>query len=210
MKSIKSALIVACSGLFFLIFLLTSAFDFALTFSGSIWLLFFSKNYIPVFSISAILFFLNFVFDYFDINFRYISDLSVDAYMLLVLGVLIYLRLKNKTLDNYLYLINNDIKTFDKDIIPKIIASIILTILLFPILGGPIAAIVSYIFFSVFTNKNNGKIAVFIAILILSLISVVLLFKNKIIAESLGIYAYSFLLVGILQEVINYLRGIKG
>lgn len=206
MMSIKTALKLVCGGTFLLIFLLTSSLDLALIIPGSILAAFFYKNYIPVFIVSAVLFLLYIISDRFNLFFRYISDLSIDAYILLILGVLLYFKSKNDFLRRCLdidSIDNDETKSLFKKITPKIIVSIILAVLFFPVFGGPLSAIIGYIFFSVFIKKNNGKITVFIAIFILVLITFFLLFKINIIAQSLGVYAYSFLVFGTLQEIVN-------
>lgn len=203
MKSIRTALIIVCVFLFLLIFFLTSSVDLALTVAVTVYLLFFYKKFIPVFIISVILFGLSILFDYYDLKFRFISDLTVDAYILLILGVLLYFRLKYDFLEIYLNINDKDTQLLYKEITPKIVISMILGALFFPIVEGPLAAAIGYIFFSVFIKKNNGKIAVFLAIVVLILTSIFLLFRNQDFSKSLGVYAYYFLIIGTLQEVIN-------
>lgn len=203
MNSIRTALIIVCVFLFLLIFFLTSSVDLALTVAVTVYLLFFYKKFIPVFIISVILFSLSILFDYYDLKFRFISDLTVDAYILLILGVLLYFRLKYDFLEIYLNINDKDTQLLYKEITPKIVISMILGALFFPIVEGPLAAAIGYIFFSVFIKKNNGKIAVFLAIVVLVLTSIFLLFRNQDFSKSLGVYAYYFLIIGTLQEVIN-------
>ncbi len=200
------ARIALAFGIFVLTFFISTSVDLAITLSVSAYLLFLRSGYIPIFIASVVIFVTGYVFRYFDVSFRYVSDLAIDAYILFTVGVIIYL----KTRKDVLIIINNitrrEKSLFSKTVLNRLFISVILAVLFAPITGSYVAAVIGYFIFSYLIKHFNGKIAIGMALVFIVSAGILLLLNNKIYAENLGNYAYFFFVTGTVQEVINLVK----
>lgn len=109
------------------------------------------------------------------------------------------------------------------DIIPAIILSLavfmalhnflklggifLFTLLIYPLVGGYLAAALGYGAFVIVLGKfHDGRYAFGLAMLFLIFCPIMLVFKKNDVAESSAIFAYIFLLTGLIQEGIKWAR----
>lgn len=202
-KTVQYAIIC---GLFIFVLLLTSSFDLAFTISISSYLLFFQKKYTVLFIISILAFLTDILLRNFDITFRFISDLFLDSYILFLTAILLYLKSRKDFNKIFEGLKISEKEIFSKSMLLRLGISLSLTFLLFPIMGGYLAVLSGYIFYSYLTRQFNGKIAIVLALGSLGTTALFLVIKKNAVAEVLANYIYLFIIVGIVQEVINLVR----
>ncbi len=204
----KAAKLITPIGIF-IILLIISSFDFAATVAVSFYFLLSRANYLPLFIVSPTIFIVDLLLDNFDINIRYISDLSIDAYILFATGVILYLRSREDFIALFLQFVRFikvrktlfSVKNFS-----KLILSLLVSILLLPISGGYIAVMAGYFLFSYIDRQFNGKIAAGIGLIFLVFAAGAILLQKSLLAEELGNYVFLFLVIGTIQEIINLAR----
>lgn len=205
MISIKTAQYAIICGLFILTFIFTSAVDLAITLSLSAYLLFFQKNFTITFILSGLMFVADILLRYFDINIRFISDVSVDAYILFLTAVYLYL----KTRKDFLHIIKKiDIKqgtSVTKKTLYQAGISVMIVLLFFPIFGGIIAAIAGYFLFSYLRKHYDSRYAVIVALFFLMMAAIAFILGKNSLADGLVIYTYVFMIVSLLQEITKYI-----
>lgn len=203
MKLTYPAKIAVVCGVFLLVFIVFSSFDLALSFSISLYLIFFHKKVLSVFMISIILFIADSLYRSSDFHIRFITDLSVDAYILFLSSVVIYFKSRGD-IDGYLSKINkSNRKIISKEVLLPVAGTIIFILLFLPILGGFLSILSGYIIYCFIRKQFSGKIAVVFSISLLILAAFFLLIKKTAISEELGNYTFYFLIIGAIQEVIN-------
>lgn len=197
---------IGISSLFFLFtFILSSSFDLSLCFSVGVFLIQKKSGYIPVFIFSLLLFALGYIFDYYDFSFRYISDLTLDGYIFFLSGIIIYFRSRKETIPYLDSLFHTKYKFFSTEVLIKIGGTLVLSLLLFPLFGGYIAGIVSYIFFSYLQRSSDGRISFLISLIFLLVTAILYAVHQTEFSNETVNYTYLFLIMGLVQEAINSL-----
>ena len=206
----KSSRIFIVCGVFLVLLLITSSFDLALTSAIILLLINSTIDYRYVFISSIVLFVLDWLLGKTELRILFLNELSADAYILFITGVVLYLKTRKDVLHLLERITQREKKILSQTIILKLALCTIFGILLLPILGMYISSLVSYAIFSYLIRQFNGKIAVSLAILILPVTAISLLLNNHKLAEEMGNYVFFFLAVGTIQEVINLARTTKG
>ena len=81
---------------------------------------------------------------------------------------------------------------------------LLFTLLIYPLTGGYIAAAIGYSTFVIILGKiRDGRYAFGLALFFLILCPILLLIKKGDTAETSAVFAYLFLVVGAVQEVIH-------
>lgn len=208
MNLLKAAKLIIPVGVFiFLLFV--SSFDFAAAIAVSVYFFLSRVNYLPLFIASPVLFIADLLLDNFDINIRYISDLSLDAYILFTTGVVLYLKSRKDLIDDFWKFIQFILikKTlFSGKNIFKFALSLIISILLLPVFGGYIAVLSGYALYSYIGRQFDGKIALGFGLIFLIFTAGSLVLEKTLLAEELGNYVFLFLVIGTFQEIINLVR----
>ncbi len=202
----KTAQIAISGTLFILVFFLTSAVDLSIITAIAFYSLLSRKSFLPLFAAAIILFVIDIILRQLDISIRFISDLSLDSYILFLAGVWLYLKSKrefNQLLTKFLV---REKELFSKNMILSVIISMITVILIFPLAGNYFSLVLGYFLFSYLIKQFNGKIAISFALFFLALAAVFILTNMNKIAEDFGNFAYFFLVVGTLQEVVNFIK----
>ena len=204
----KAAKLIIPVGVF-IFFLIVSSFDFAATIAISSYFFLSRVNYLPLFIASPILFIADLLLDNFDVNIRYISDLSLDAYILFTTGVVLYLKSRKDLIDMFWKFIH--FLVIKKTLFPgknifKFVLSFIISVLLLPIFGGYIAALSGYALYSYIGRQFDGKIALGFGLIFLIFTAGSLVLEQSLLAEELGNYVFLFLVIGTFQEIINLVR----
>lgn len=202
----KTAQLVISCGLFLLFLFISFSIDLALTLSISSYLFLSSYNFIPIFIVSGIIFLTDVFFRHFDVSVRFISDLSLDGYILFLTAVVLYLRSSKDFINFFQKLRKSEKKIISQEMLFKFGASFLLALLFYPTLGGFVAAVLGYLFFSYITRQFNGKIAIGIGLCFLFPAACFLLVGKASLAEDLGNFVFLFLVVGTIQEVVNLMR----
>src|SRR3990167_305991 len=205
MISSKTAQILKYCGLFLLV-LFFNSFDLAITVTLSLYLAINSKTYIKLFGFSLVLFILDIIFRNFDISFRFISDLSLDSYILLLTAFFIYAKSQRRITDFFRQAGASGRKIFSSNNLVLLVVSIVLALLLLPILGPPAAVIVGYLSFSYFSKRFEGKYAYTAGLFFLSFSPFFIIFKRDDIAENFAIISFYFLIIGTVQETVRLVR----
>lgn len=202
----KTAQLLITSSIFLVVLLIFSSVDLAITIALAAYLFFSKVNFFIIFSISLILFFIGIAINYIGIDIRYLSDLTVDAYILFALSVGLYVKSREDSLAVMKRFWKEGTDRLSQNLILSFAGSVMFSVLIFPIVGIYPASIFGYFLFSFLLKKFNGKIAVVISLFFLFLAAFFLLIKNNVIAETLANYIYLFLIIGTVQEVINLVR----
>jgi len=205
----KSSRIFTVCVVFLVLLLITSSFDLALTSAIILFLINSTIDYRYVFISSIVLFVLDWLLGKTELRILFLSELSADAYMLFLTGVVLYLKTRKDVVHLLERITQREKKILSRTIILKLALCTIFGILLLPILGMYISSLVSYATFSYLIKQFNGKIAVFLAILILPVTAISLLLNNQKFAEELGNFIFFFFSLGTIQEVINLSRSTK-
>lgn len=107
------------------------------------------------------------------------------------------------------------------DIIPAIILSLVVfmvlhnflklggiflfTLLIYPLVGGYLAAIIGYVILVIFLGKfRDGRYAFGLALFFLIFCPIMLVFEKNDVAETSAVLAYIFLVTGLVQESIKW------
>lgn len=145
---------------------------------------------------------------YFDINIRFVSDLSLDAYILFITAALLYV----KTQKNMIVLFNQIQRKgktiYWKHILPVLIISLLVSLLAFPLVGIHIAGVIAYICYCYFSRQFDGKYAFIIALIFLIFCPFFIILKQDPLSESFAIFSFYFMILGTFQEGIR-LAGVK-
>lgn len=206
MISKKTVQLAVYCGLFIAI-LFFSSFDLAVTITFSAYLLFSysqQKKILPFVGISLILLLTDIIFQYFDISFRFISDLSLDAYILFLSVVVIYFRSEKKFVE-ILGKINKSGQTFNKKRLLSVLGiSLIFGLLTFPLIGIHLASIVAYLSFSYLMKRFDGKYAFIIALFFLIISPIFIILKKNDLSEGTAMFSFYFMIVGTIQETVRF------
>lgn len=202
----KTAQLLITGSIFFSVLLIFSSFDLALSSAIAAYLFFSKINFSIVFIISLILFFIGIAINYFDIYIRFLSDLTVDAYIFFVLGVVVYVQSRKDSLDFMKGFWKDNADHLSRKRVVSFAVSAMFSLVIFPVVGIYPASIFGYLLFSILLKKFDGKMAVIISLCFLFFAAFFLVIKKNIIAEALANFVYLFLVVGTLQEVINSAR----
>lgn len=204
----KAAKLIIPIGIF-IILLIISSFDFAASVAVSIYFFLSRANYLFLLIASPLIFIVYLLLDYLDINIRFISDLSIDAYILFATGVVLYLESRKDFIAlfwQFIQFLKTKKTLFSGKKIFKLILSLLVGVLLLPISGGYIAVIAGYFLFSYIDRQFNGKIAAGLGLITLFFTAGAILLQKSALAEELGNYVFLFLAVGTFQEIINLAR----
>lgn len=202
----KTAQIALSCGLFLLLIFITSAFDLAIVTAIAFYSLLRKKSFLPLFIAAIILFAVDIILRQLDISIRFISDLSVDSYILFLAGVWMYLKSKKEFNEMLVKLLTKEKKLLSKSVILAGVISVIVALLIFPLTSSYISLVLGYFLFSYLIKQFNGKIAIGFALFFLVLAAIFVLVNKNGIADELGNFAFFFLAVGTLQEVITLIK----
>lgn len=202
MNSTSTARLVFPLLLLFILLIFSFPPDYSFFTALSILFLLFRPKSYKIFILSGLVFGFYFIFQVLQMNILYIYDLSVDAYILFVTGVISYLSQRDDV-QSYLSRVRvENSKKLDKDILVAAGLSILISLLIYPLIGS-FGIVTAYFIFIYFTKKFNGKIALSIALIFLILIMISMLLKINALADELGNYTYFFLIIGTIQELIT-------
>lgn len=193
---------IACCA-FFLLFLLTGSGDVSLAVAAAVFLLLSRVRFIYPFGVAAAVFILSLMIDALDLDIPLIHDGELDAYIFLVTGMMLYLCSRTDFMAWLSRNVQRETEAFSPTSIRKFIASCVFGLLLSPLTGGSIAAIVAYGLFSFLIRRFNGKIAIILAVTSVCLAALFFLFQVPGMAEEVGNYAFFFFAVGTIQELFR-------
>ncbi len=202
----KTAQIAISGTLFILAFFLTSAVDLSIITAIAFYSLLSRKSFLPLLVAAVILFVIDIILRQLDISIRFISDLSLDSYILFLAGVWLYLKSKREFSQMLNEILAKEKNLFSRSIILSVVISMIVTLLIFPLAGNYFSLVFGYFLFSYLIKQFNGKIAISFALFFLALAAVFILTNMNKTAEDFGNFAYFFLVVGTLQEVVNFIK----
>lgn len=202
MISPKTAQVIKYCGLF-LILLVFLSVDLAFTITVSLYLALSSKNYSKLLVISLVLFVADILFKQLDISIRFISDLSLDSYVLLLTSLFIYLKSQEKILLLLKSLGESHRKLISMHTFAIVGISSIFSLLLAPIIGIPFAVIIGYISFSYFSKHFDGKYAYTAGLFVLFFCPFLIIAKRDDISENLAVISFYFLIIGTVQEIVR-------
>lgn len=205
MISPKTAQILKYSGLFLLV-LFFNSFDLAVTVTLSLYLAINSKTYIKLLGFSLVLFILDMILRNFDISFRFISDLLLDSYILLLTAVYIYTKSQKRITDFFRQVSSSGRKIFSSNNLVLLVVSSILVLLLLPILGTSIAVIIGYLSFSYFSKHFEGRYAYAVGLFFLFFCPFFIIAKKDSISENFAIISFYLLIIGTIQEVVGLVQ----
>lgn len=192
--------------LFLIVFFIFSSFDLAVIICISAYFILTKTPFTTVFFLSLLLLVIDLFFQSYDIFFRLITDLSLDAYILFLTAVVLYLQSRKDVNEFINKSFSSDQNFYIRQKILKIGGSLVLALLLFPVFGGYLASLSGYIFYSYLNKQFNSKAAIIISLIFLGIAAVFLVFKKNLIAETLANYIYLFIVVGTVQEIIKVFR----
>lgn len=205
MISPKTAQVTKYCGLF-LFLLIFLPFDLAVSVTVSFYLALNSRNYAKLVIVSLVIFLTDIIFRNFDISIRFISDLSLDSYVLLLTSLFIYLKSQKRILLFFQRMGESHRKLISRHTLVIIGASSIFSLLLAPIVGIPFAVISGYISFSYFSKQFEGKYAYIAGLFFLFFCPFFIIFKRDDISENFAIISFFFLIIGTVQETIRQVQ----
>lgn len=205
----KTAHVALYCGLFLLLLFFFS-FDLALTVTISLFLFLNTKNYKKLLVVSFILFIIDIVFRNFDISFRFISDLSLSSYILLLTSVSIYAKSSKRITDFFQQAGKSGKFYFSSKTLILLFASSILVLLLLPILGTPFAVVAGYLSFSYFSKQFSGKYAYAAGLFFLLFCPFFIIAKKDSLSENFAIISFYFLIIGTAAETVRLVQERKG
>lgn len=190
----------------FLILLILLPFDLAFISSLSLYLFKNSKNYTKLIIASIVLFLTDILLNNFDISIRFISDLAIDAYILLLTSLFIFLKSDEKIRLFFQKLAGGGRKIISRHTLSILGVSSIFSLLFAPIIGIPFAVICGYISFSYLTKHFEGRYAYIAGLFFLALSPLFIIAGKDNISENLAIISFFFLIIGTIQEVIKIVK----
>ena len=202
MIPMKTARLVIYCGLFISV-LFFSSFDSAISATAALYLIFNRAKYAPILELALFLLLLDLLFQYLDISFIYLANLSLDAYILFLTAVFLYFKFSNKDekLSQGIDAIGRLVVS--KNLLSILVISIFSALLFLPIVGSYLAVIIGYITFSYFTKKSEGRYAYIIALVFLAFSPIFIIAKRDNLAESFAVISFYFLATGTTQEIIR-------
>lgn len=207
MISSKTAKLARYSSLF-IVALIFSPLDLAVTIAASIYFLINSKKIISIVGISILLLLIDILLQYFDISIRFISDLSLDAYILFITAAVLYMKTQKNLVEMFRKIRGKGKVIYWKHLLSVLMISLSLSLLAFPLVGVHIASIITYLSLSYLLKRFDGKYAYIIALFFLLFSPFFIILKNDPLSESFAIFSFYFMILGTIQEVIK-LVGVK-
>lgn len=205
MISPKTAQILKYCGLF-LILLIFLPFELSVTLTVSFYLVLNSRNYAKLLIVSLVIFLADIVFRNFDISIRFISDLALDSYILLLSSLFIYLKSQPRIVEYFHKLNRSGRKVFSINTLLMLGVSSIFSILLAPIIGIPFAVISGYISFSYLSKHFEGRYAYAVGLFFLFFCPFFIIAKKDSISENFAIISFYLLIIGTIQEVVGLVQ----
>ncbi len=201
----KTAQIIKYCGLF-LILLFFLSVDLAAILTVSLFLALHSRNYTKLLVISLILFTADIILKYFDISIRFISDMMLDSYILLLTSLFLYSKSQKKIVEYLEKLGNNSRKALSINTLTMLGISSIFSLLLAPIIGISFAVVGGYIAFSYLSKHFEGRYAYVAGLVFLFFSPFFIIAGKDSISENFAIISFFFLIIGTIQEVINTVK----
>lgn len=205
MISPKTAQILKYCGLF-LILLIFLPFELSVTLTVSFYLVLNSRNYAKLLIVSLVMFLADIVFRNFDISIRFISDLALDSYILLLSSLFIYLKSQPRIVEYFHKLNRSGRKVFSINTLLMLGVSSIFSLLLAPIIGIPFAVISGYISFSYLSKHFEGRYAYALGLFFLFFCPFFIIAKKDSISENFAIISFYLLIIGTIQEVVGLVQ----
>lgn len=203
MKLSQPAKIAVPCGIFLLILFLTSSIDFAISSAAAAYLLLARSDPRPLIGAAVVVFITDLILRHTDIYPRLLTDLSIDAYILFIAGVFLYLQSKKDFVDLLKRKTSAGKNIFARKTGIWIISCVLLGLLLFPLLGGYLSAVAAYAVFAFVSRQFTGKIPLGIGLVFFGLAALFLLGNDPESAETLGNYVFLFLAIGTIGEVLH-------
>ena len=205
MKELTPAKAAVSSFIFLAVLYLTSALDFALAGFLVTSIIIFRLPSVWLFLSAFTIFALHLVINFLGLRLNFLSDLSISSYALFLAGLILYFWEGQKQKWQIALPFAKQINITRIDLL-KLGGILIFTFLIYPITNSYLAAIIGYGAYSVVFKKFDGRYAVGVALFFLILCPFLLIAKKEKIAETSAIFTYYFLVIGVLQQFIEYLR----
>ncbi len=205
MISPKTAQILKYCGLF-LILLIFLSFELSVTLTVSFYLVLNSRNYTKLLIVSLGIFLADVIFRNFDISIRFISDLALDSYILLLISLFIYLKSQPRIVEYFKKLNISSRKIFSINSLLMLGVSSIFSLLLAPIVGIPFAVISGYLTFSYLSKHFEGRYAYAAGLFFLFFSPFFIMAKKDNISENLAIISFYLLIIGTVQETVRLVQ----
>lgn len=198
MKQHSVAKIIFIATIFLFIILVGLGVDFALTVALILIVISFSLSKKLLLFFAAVTFSLNLGFEKISFSPRYISDLTLCAYILFLVWAILFAfpRIKIPAKREL-------VKTGFWDNTMKIVSVIILSFLGYPLIGGYGVFILGYAGLIILLGKlADSRVTFWPALVLLGLCPLALLAKLPDLTEMLAIFSFLLLILGITQEVL--------
>ena len=191
--------------LFLFVIYLTSALDLAVTasFIAAAFLFKFRSVWSFLASLTVFAFYLVTIF--LSLKIKLITDLSVSSYLFFAAGLLLYFLEGQPSKWELRLPIFNKIYV-DRNSLAKFTAILLFALLIFPLTGPYFGAVFAYLTFLYVFQKSEGRYAFMVALFFLILSPFLLIAKKDKIAETSAIFTYYFLVIGVVQEIIDIIR----
>ena len=205
MNVLNPAKIAVICFIFLLVLYLISGLDLAVSLTLAACVFLFNLPSVWLFLSSFAVFGLFLVFNFLSLNLDFIADLSLSSYLLFAVAIVLYFRegQKNKWFIKLPFSKEVEVSSINLLKIGGILAIIFL---IYPLTNAYIAAITGYIVFCLVFKKAHGKYAIAAALFFLVASAFLLISGKDKIAEESAVFTYYFLVVGVLQEVVDFIR----
>ena len=187
---------------FLFVIYLTGAIDLAVTAALITASLLFKFPSVWLFLSSLTVFAFYLVTIFLSLKIKFITDFSVSAYLLFASGLVRYFLEGQKSSWIVRLPIIPEIKIERADLI-KIAAILLFVYLIYPLTGAYFGAIFGYLAYLYIFKKTEGRYAFTVALFFLILCPFLLIAKKEKIAEKSAIFTYYFLVIGVIQEIID-------
>lgn len=207
MISPKTAKVLIYGGIF-IVALIFSPLDLAITITASIYLLVNSQKIIMVVGAAIFLLFIDFLLRYFDISIRFISDLSLDGYLFFITAAVLYVKTQKNLMKLITKIREKGQTIYWKHVLSVILISLAIGILVFPLVGIHGAGIFTYLTFIYLFKRFEGRYAYLVALFFLIFSPFLIILKQDSLSENFAIFSFYFMILGTVQEGIR-LAGVK-
>lgn len=181
--------------LFLLILYVFSAADLAVAGSLILASVLFQFSAVWLFT-TAFLFFVGYIASQvFNIHFDFVADLSIASYVLFVSGLALFF-IRGEKITQSLAHLKGDILKFG--------GMVLLTLLIYPLVGLTLALVLGYGGFIIaFPRYRSNRWSFIVAILFLIGCPIFLITKQDVMAVQSATLAYIFLIIGVFQVLAN-------
>ena len=179
----------------------TSAVDYAFVAAISLAGIVFNITSLWLFLVAFFSFCLFLLLGFLGLGLEFIGDLSISAYGLFVVGLVLYFLQGQKSRWGISFTGKSKI-FIHRDNLLKFGGMLILVFMAYPLLGMYLALIAGYLAIAfAFKRVSDGRIAFGVAMFFLALCPFLLLLKQEKPADTAAIFAYYFLATAVIQEI---------